>query len=392
MEQMRKQAEHVGTEIISRPRRQGRARQRPFRLTGDRGDRLHLRRADHRHRRAGANGSGCPARSAFKGFGVSACATCDGFFFRSKEVVVVGGGNTAVEEALYLANLASKVTVVHRRDSFRAERILQERLFAHPNVEVIWDSAIDEILGTENPAAVTRCPAEECQDRRADRLKMDGVFVAIGHAPAVELFVGQLAMKPNGYIATAPGRTATNIPGVFAAGDVTDEIYRQAVTRPGWAAWPRSTPRKWLPEHAARTRRPRNNALAHALVDALDWDKVRIFYAAAEAGSFTHAGDMLGLSQSAVSRQVGALEQDLGVPLFHRHARGLILTEQGETAVSHRPRDDAEARGARARLTDTPRAADGRAARHHHGRASAPSWLTPRLGEFLDLYPEIRCS
>jgi thioredoxin reductase (NADPH) len=168
-----------------------------------------------------------------RGRGVSACATCDGFFFRRKEVVVVGGGNTAVEEALYLANLASKVTLIHRRDTLRSERILQDRLFKHPNVEVVWNSAVEEICGSENPSSVTHVRLKNLVSGQVSELKTDGVFIAIGHKPSTELFVGQLDMKPGGYLLTKPGSTETNIPGVFAAGDVADDVYRQAVTAAG---------------------------------------------------------------------------------------------------------------------------------------------------------------
>jgi thioredoxin reductase (NADPH) len=164
---------------------------------------------------------------------VSACATCDGFFFRGKDVAVVGGGNTAVEEALYLANIANKVTLIHRRDALRAEKVLQERLFAHPKIEVVWDSAVEEIVGTEQPPGVTGVVMKNLKTGAREQRKVDGVFVAIGHAPATELFRGQVAMKDNGYIVVKPGTTETNIPGVFAAGDVADAVYRQAVTAAG---------------------------------------------------------------------------------------------------------------------------------------------------------------
>ena len=177
---------------------------------------------------------GLPSEAVFSGYGVSACATCDGFFYRKKEVLVVGGGNTAVEEALYLANIASKVTLVHRRSSLRAERILQERLFKHPNVEVIWNHAVDEICGTQGPPpSVTHARLRHVESGSTRDVQVDGVFVAIGHKPATELFAGQLDTKPGGYLKTVPGSTATNIPGVFAAGDVADDVYRQAVTAAG---------------------------------------------------------------------------------------------------------------------------------------------------------------
>jgi thioredoxin reductase (NADPH) len=232
MEQMRLQAEHVGTKMVSDHITKVDLKQRPFRLEGDSGatytcDSLIVATG------AQAKWLGLPSEGQFQGFGVSACATCDGFFYRGKEVVVVGGGNTAVEEALYLANLASKVTLVHRRDSLRAERILQDRLFKHPKIEVIWNSAVEEICGTENPSSVTHLRLKNLVSGEASDFKTDGVFIAIGHKPSTELFVGQLDMKSGGYLVTKPGSTDTNIPGVFAAGDVTDDIYRQAVTSAG---------------------------------------------------------------------------------------------------------------------------------------------------------------
>lgn len=232
MEQMRLQAEHVGTKMISDHVVKVDLKQRPFRLECDSGNTY---TCDALIVATGAQAKwlGLPSEGLFQGFGVSACATCDGFFYRNKEVVVVGGGNTAVEEALYLANLASKVTLVHRRDSLRAERILQDRLFKHPKIEVLWNSAVEEICGTENPSSVTHLRLKNLVSGEASDFKTDGVFIAIGHKPATELFTGQLDMKPGGYLQVQPGSTATNIPGVFAAGDVTDDIYRQAVTSAG---------------------------------------------------------------------------------------------------------------------------------------------------------------
>jgi thioredoxin reductase (NADPH) len=233
MEQMRLQAEHVGTRMVSDTIVKAEFGRHPFLLTGDSGDTY---AADTLIIATGAQAKwlGLPSEAMFQGFGVSACATCDGFFFRGKEVVVVGGGNTAVEEALYLANLASKVTVVHRRSSFRAERILQERLFRHPNVRVVWDSAVDEICGREGPpATVTHVRVKNVKTGSLEGIPTDGVFIAIGHKPATEVFAGQLETKPGGYLKTAPDSTATNIPGVFAAGDVSDDVYRQAVTAAG---------------------------------------------------------------------------------------------------------------------------------------------------------------
>ena len=249
MEQMQKQAEHVGTKMISDHVVTAELGVRPVRLTGDSGavytcDSLIIATG------AQAKWLGLPSEEAFKGFGVSACATCDGFFFRNKEVLVVGGGNTAVEEALYLANLAAKVTVVHRRDNFRAERILQDRLFAHPKIEVVWDHAIDEIMGTASPPGVTHVRLKNAKTGATREVKVDGVFVAIGHKPATELFVGQVAMTPSGYIDVTPGRTTTNIPGIFAAGDVADEVYRQAVTAAGLGCMAALEAERWLAEHA----------------------------------------------------------------------------------------------------------------------------------------------
>ncbi|HZH51264.1 MAG TPA: thioredoxin-disulfide reductase [Microvirga sp.] len=232
MEQMRMQAEHVGTRMISDHIVKVDLKQRPFRLEGDSGE---VYTCDALIVATGAQAKwlGLPSEGLFQGFGVSACATCDGFFFRGKEVVVVGGGNTAVEEALYLANLASKVTLVHRRDSLRAERILQDRLFKHPKVEVVWNSAVEEICGTQNPTSVTHVRLKNLVSGQVSELKTDGVFIAIGHKPSTELFAGQLDMKPGGYLLTKPGSTETNVPGVFAAGDVADDVYRQAVTAAG---------------------------------------------------------------------------------------------------------------------------------------------------------------
>jgi thioredoxin reductase (NADPH) len=232
MEQMRLQAEHVGTRMITDHIVKVDLSHRPFRLEGDGGDTYSC---DALVIATGAQARwlGLPSEAAFQGFGVSACATCDGFFFRGKEVVVVGGGNTAVEEALYLSHLAAKVTLVHRRDSFRAEKILQDRLFRQPNVTVIWDSAVEEVCGSENPPSVSHVRLRNVKTGHISELKTDGVFIAIGHKPSTELFVGQLDMKAGGYLWTAPDSTATNIPGVFAAGDVTDDVFRQAVTAAG---------------------------------------------------------------------------------------------------------------------------------------------------------------
>lgn len=232
MEQMEKQAVHVGTRIVTDLVAKLETTQRPFRLTCDRGD-VYLAESVILATGAQARWLGLPSEGKFQGGGVSACATCDGFFYRGKDVVVVGGGNTAVEEALFLTNHASQVTIVHRRDHFRAERILQERLFKHPKIKVVWDSAVDEICGTENPNKVTHVRLKNVKTGALTNVKTDGIFIAIGHAPATELVKGQVKLKPSGYVEVAPNSTATSVPGLFAAGDVADETYRQAVTAAG---------------------------------------------------------------------------------------------------------------------------------------------------------------
>jgi thioredoxin reductase (NADPH) len=232
MEQMQAQAEHVGTEILMDHIVRVDLKRRPFLLEGDSGDSY---TCDVLIICTGAQARwlGLPSEEAFKGHGVSACATCDGFFYKGKDVLVAGGGNTAVEEAIFLTNFARKVTVVHRRDSFRAERILQERLFRNPKIEVVWDHAIEEIVGNAAPKSVTGVRLKNVKTGKVTERAADGVFIAIGHAPATELFKGQLEMTPGGYLVTAPDSTATAIEGVYAAGDVKDEVYRQAVTAAG---------------------------------------------------------------------------------------------------------------------------------------------------------------
>lgn len=232
MEQMRAQALHVGTRILSDHVASLDVTTRPFRLMTDGGvsyvaDTVILATG------AQARWLGLPSEETYRGFGVSACATCDGFFYRGKTVVVVGGGNTAVEEALFLTNFAAKVILVHRRDKLRAERILQDRLFAHPKVEVIWNSEISEILGAEEPSRVTGVRLRDAFTGAEREVAADGFFVAIGHAPATALVDGKVKLKPNGYVWTAPDSTATSVPGLFAAGDVADDVYRQAVTAAG---------------------------------------------------------------------------------------------------------------------------------------------------------------
>lgn len=232
MEQMQKQAEHVGTTFVADLITDVDMSKRPFKLTGDSGE---VYETDSLIIATGAQAKwlGLPSEDKFQGFGVSACATCDGFFYRGKNVIVVGGGNTAVEEALYLSGLAAKVTVIHRRDSFRAEKILQDRLFNKDNVEIIWDHTLDEILGDDNPPGVTGARIKHAKTGETREIAVDGVFIAIGHQPATALFTDKLPMKQGGYLVTAPDSTKTEIPGVFAAGDVTDDIYRQAVTAAG---------------------------------------------------------------------------------------------------------------------------------------------------------------
>jgi thioredoxin reductase (NADPH) len=233
MEQMQRQAEHVGTRLFPDLILAADLSKRPFVCTGDSGD-TYIGDTLIICTGAQARWLGLPSEEAFRGFGVSACATCDGFFFRGKEVVVVGGGNTAVEEAIYLTNHASKVTLVHRRDSLRAEKILQERLFANPKIAVIWDHVVDEILGDQGPPPhVAGVRLRSVRNGATRDIACDGVFIAIGHTPVTELFRGQLAMDGEGYLVTRPDSTATDIPGVFAAGDVKDKVFRQAVTAAG---------------------------------------------------------------------------------------------------------------------------------------------------------------
>jgi len=232
MEQMRVQAERQGTRMVDDMIVAVDLKRRPFRLTGDSGavyscDALIVATG------AQARWLGLPSEDKLKGYGVSACATCDGFFFRGKEVAIIGGGNTAVEEALYLTHHATKVTLIHRRDSFRAEKIMQQRLFRNPKIEVVWNHVIDEILGGGNPPGVTGVRIKDVKSGKTRELAVDGVFIAIGHSPNAGFLKGHVAMDAEGYIITQPGSTRTNVPGVFAAGDVQDKIFRQAVTAAG---------------------------------------------------------------------------------------------------------------------------------------------------------------
>jgi thioredoxin reductase (NADPH) len=232
MERMEAHARATGAEIVSDHIARLQLDRRPFTAIGDGGT---VYTADALVLATGAQARwlGLPSEETFKGFGVSACATCDGFFFRGREVVVVGGGNSAVEEALFLTKFATKVTLVHRRDELRAEKILQERLFNHPKIETVWFHAVDEVLGEADPRSVTGVRLRDVRDGSEQVLPCDGVFVAIGHAPASQLVEGQLETHQGGYVVTRPGLTATSVPGVFAAGDIADPVYRQAVTSAG---------------------------------------------------------------------------------------------------------------------------------------------------------------
>ena len=251
MDEMKGQAEHVGAEIVMDQVVKVDLAKAPYRLECDSGD---VYTCDSLIICTGAQARwlGIESEGRFQGHGVSACATCDGFFYRGKEVIVVGGGNTAVEEAIFLTNFAKRVTVVHRRDSFRAERIMQDRLFKNPKIEVIWDTAVDEVVGTAEPKSVTGVRLKNVKTGAITERAVDGVFIAIGHAPATELFKGQLEMKPSGYLITKPDSTATSVPGVFAAGDVKDDIFRQAVTAAGMGCMAALEAEKFLAEHATQ--------------------------------------------------------------------------------------------------------------------------------------------
>jgi thioredoxin reductase (NADPH) len=248
MEQMQKQAEHVGTRIVSDVITKVDFSRRPFVLTADSGA---VFTADTVIISTGATARwlGLPSEEKFKGFGVSACATCDGFFFRGKTIAVIGGGNTAVEEAIYLTNHATHVTVIHRRDIFRAEKIMVERLMANPKISVVWDSVLDEVLGAGNPPGVTGMRLKNVKTGATSELAVDGVFIAIGHTPNTAIFKGQIEMDPDGYLHTRPDSTATNVPGVFAAGDVQDKVFRQAVTAAGTGCMAAIEAEKFLAAH-----------------------------------------------------------------------------------------------------------------------------------------------
>ena len=251
MEQMEKQAEHVGTRLVADHVTRLDLKQRPFRLECDSGD-VYLAETIVLATGGQARWLDLPSEQKFKGFGVSACATCDGFFYRGREVFVIGGGNTAVEEALFLTNFASKVTVVHRRDHFRAEKILQDRLFKNPKIEVIWDSVLHDVTGDDNPPKVKGVVLKNIKTGTTIEKRADGVFIAIGHSPATELVKDQLELKPSGYVKVAPHTTMTSIPGVFAAGDVTDDVYRQAVTAAGMGCMAALEAERFLAAHEER--------------------------------------------------------------------------------------------------------------------------------------------
>ncbi|WP_417458177.1 thioredoxin-disulfide reductase [Kordiimonas sp.] len=252
MEAMRQQAENVGTDIVYDLITEVDLKATPKRAVGDSGT-IYTADAVVISTGAQAKWLGLESEQKFNGYGVSACATCDGFFYRGKDVVVVGGGNTAVEEALYLSNICSKVTIIHRRDEFRAEKILQERLFSTKNVEVKWDTVLDEVVGTDTPLGVTGVKLKNVKTGDVEEVAVHGVFIAIGHKPSTELFKGQLPMDDEGYLIKKPDSTQTDIPGVYAAGDVTDKVYRQAVTAAGMGCMAALEAEKYLAElhHAA---------------------------------------------------------------------------------------------------------------------------------------------
>jgi thioredoxin reductase (NADPH) len=248
MEQMQKQAEHVGTTIVTDHVNKVELGHRPFRIECDSGD-IYIAESLILATGAQARWLDLPSEQKFRGYGVSACATCDGFFYRGKEVLVIGGGNSAVEEALFLTNFASKVTVVHRRDSFRAERILQERLYQNPKISVEWHTVLDDVIGDETPLKVRAAVLRNLKTGETTERSVDGIFIAIGHSPASELVAGQVEMKHGGYVKTAPHSTATSVPGVFAAGDVADDVYRQAVTAAGLGCMAALEAEKYLAAH-----------------------------------------------------------------------------------------------------------------------------------------------
>ncbi|MEA2929996.1 MAG: thioredoxin reductase [Hyphomicrobiales bacterium] len=254
MEQMEKQAAHVGTRIVGDHVTKVDLSQRPFRLECDSGD-VYITETLVLATGAQARWLDLPSEQKFRGYGVSACATCDGFFYRGKNVVVIGGGNTAVEEALFLTNFAAHVTVVHRRDSFRAEKILQDRLFKNPKISVVWDTMLHDVIGDDNPPKVKGVALKNVKTGAITEKATDGVFVAIGHSPSTELVAGQVEMKLSGYVKTEPHSTATSVPGLFAAGDVADDIYRQAVTAAAMGCMAALEAERFLAAHHHEERR-----------------------------------------------------------------------------------------------------------------------------------------
>jgi thioredoxin reductase (NADPH) len=250
MEQMAAQAAHCGTELVQDSIASVDLGNRPFRCVAESGD-VYVADALILATGAQARWLGLPSETRFRGFGVSACATCDGFFFRGRPVAVIGGGNTAVEEALYLSKMAKHVTLVHRRDQLRAEKVLQDRLFANDKITMVWDSVLDEVLGVDQPPAVTGIRTQHVVSGAVREHAVDGVFIAIGHDPATQLVKGQLEMDAEGYVITAPDSTVTSVPGVFAAGDVQDKIFRQAVTAAGSGCMAALEAEKFLAGHAA---------------------------------------------------------------------------------------------------------------------------------------------
>ena len=248
MEQMQKQAAHVGTKLVADHVSKLDLAKRPFRIECDSGD-VYLTDTLILATGAQARWLNIGSEQKFRGYGVSACATCDGFFYRNKEVLVIGGGNTAVEEALFLTNFAAKVTLVHRRDSLRAERILQERLYQNPKISVLWNSVLEDVVGEDEPLKVTGARLRNLKTGEVTERAIDGIFIAIGHTPATELVAGQVEMKRSGYVKTAPHSTATSVPGLFAAGDVTDDVYRQAVTAAGLGCMAALEAEKFLAAH-----------------------------------------------------------------------------------------------------------------------------------------------
>ena len=250
MEQMQAQAERVGAEIVHDIVTAADLSKRPFRCTGDSGD-DYIGETLVIATGATARWLGLPSEVEYRGFGVSACATCDAFFFRGKDVCIIGGGNTAVEEAIFLTNHAKSVTLIHRRDSLRAERVMQDHLFANPKISVIWDSVVEDVLGSDAPKAVTGLRLKNVKTGESRGLPTEGVFVAIGHTPNTKLFKGVLTTDHEGYLVTTPGSTATNIPGVFAAGDVQDRMFRQAITAAGTGCMAAIEADRFLVEHGA---------------------------------------------------------------------------------------------------------------------------------------------